>query len=348
MAATIRDANASSAETGAPANLLPDSIIWTPEIERLNRFVVGCLRMQLPGCAIAGGQRFGKTFALKFLAQLLAATYGHAIATVQWTIHAAGQRATTDKEFLQERLYETAPVAVNSAPAVLARRLINALVDLAAAAGSGHIIIMVDEAQNLDRAAYAHLIYIFNSLERANVRPFFLLVGQPELRDAPLIWRKDKAYQVVGRFFNQMYVFRGIDLGELEEVLDGFDEPLYENGPRVSASLLPHLEGQWSFGQWAPLFRETMAHIAAAHKLEGTITFPMQYLRSSLLNLMDHVCRSRIDPRLVQPVMVFRAVRNSGFMSALAYCVEQRDLQREEQPLFEDLGAADAAQGGAK
>lgn len=188
--------------------LLPDSVIWTPEIERLKRFVVGCIRMQLPGCAVSGGQRFGKTYALKYLEQMLEESLGHAIPAVQWSIRPQGTRVITDKSFIQQRMRQTQPMAIMSHhEAVLEGRLHTALVDLALNGGSRMLLIMIDEAQNLDRTGYAHLIFLFNSLEMQGVRPFFLLVGQPELKDAPKIWRQMAGYQVLGRFFNQMHVY---------------------------------------------------------------------------------------------------------------------------------------------
>lgn len=319
-------------------SLLPDTVIWTPEIERLNRFVVACIRMQSPGCAVSGGQRFGKTYALKYLAQLLPKTLGHSIPVVQWSIRPLGARSITDKSFIQQRMRQTQPLAIMSHhEVVLEGRLHNALADLALNAGCKMVLISIDEAQNLDRSAYAHLIYLFNSLEMLGVRPFFLLVGQPELKNAPEIWREMEGYQVLGRFFSQMHVYRGIRMGDIAEVLAAFDEELPEGG-RVSTNLMPQVLGtEWTFEQWAKPFREAMALIVAKHNLPEGLTLPMQYLRSSLLNLLDYTCRTRFDPRMVQSPLVLRAIHNSGFFSALAYCIEECSLQDAGGFSFDDL-----------
>jgi hypothetical protein len=304
--------------------LLPDSVIWTPEIERLKRFVVGCIRMQLPGCAVAGGQRFGKTYALKYLEQMLEESLGHTIPVVQWSIRPQGTRVITDKSFIQQRMRQTQPMAIMSHhEAVLECRLHTALVDLTLNGGSRMLLIMIDEAQNLDRTGYAHLIFLFNSLEMQGVRPFFLLVGQPELKDAPNIWRQMAGYQVLGRFFNQMHVYRGISMQDLAQVLAHFDEEM-PTGGRVSTHLMPQILGtEWTFAQWEKPFREAVGIIMVKHNLPQNLTLPMQYLRSSLLNLLDYTSKTRMDPRLVQAPLVLRAIRNSGFFSALAYCIEE-------------------------
>ncbi|MCW5648256.1 MAG: hypothetical protein KIS62_00775 [Ramlibacter sp.] len=311
-----------------PPTLLPESIVWTPEIERLNDFLVQSIRMQLSGCAVYGGQRFGKTTALKYLAQLLPKTLGYAVPWVSWSIRRRGSRDITDLAFLKQRMTQTQPLSLlHRDEAVLESRLHNALIDLGRSYGCRMVIISVDEAQNLDQTGYAHLIYAYNALESAGIRPFFLMVGQPELKHARKTFKEMQAYQVIGRFFCRMHVYRGIRRTEIAEVLAAFDEE-YPDGERVSSRLFEQVAGSdWTFAQWAPQFQEAIAHIVRAHNLPPELTLPMQYLRSSLLKVLIHCDAERTDPRLVHTATVLRAIRASGFLSSLAYCVEECELK---------------------
>lgn len=328
-----------------PVSLLPDSIVWTPEIERLCNFLVRCIRMQLSGCAVYGGQRFGKTQALAYVSELLPEVLGHAVPWVSWSIRPRVARDISDISFIQQRMLQTQPLAImHRNEALLESRLHNALIDMGRSYGCRMVIIAVDEAQNLDRSGYAHLIYAYNTLEHAGIRPFFILVGQPELKEVPKIYKEMQAYQVIGRFFCRGHVYRGIRPNQLGEVLAAFDEES-SDGSRVSTRVFAQVVGtDWTFAHWAPPFQEAIAHIVKMHNLPPELTLPMQHLRSSLLNLVDSCQSRRIDPRMVHTANVLRAIRRSGFLSSLAYCVEECQLK---DPEGDDTDDWDDLQGAA-
>lgn len=308
----------------SPGGLLPDTIVWTPEIERLNRFIIESLRMQSRGCAVMGQQCNGKSFATRYLMSLLPDSLGHTVAVVRWSIRAPGDRgARTERNFLQERMIQSGCTAIaHRDSAVLWRRLHAHLAELANSAGSRWIVIMVDEAQNLSFDEYNRLIHCFNSLEDLKVKPFFMLAGQPELANATASWKETNGMQVIGRFFTRTYWFRGISVDDVALVLDAFDEPAKVGG-RLSGELLPQVAGtDWTMAAWAPQYREALQTLMSKHQIVGGLHLPMQMLRSSLLLLLDRAMGKKMDPRRVSTTMVLEALQDTGFTSSLAYYVD--------------------------
>lgn len=309
---------------GPIGGLLPDSIIWTPEIERLNRFIIESIRMQSRGGAVMGQQCNGKSFATRYLTRLLPDSLGHTIAAVRWSIKPPGEKGSrTERAFLQERMIQSGCNSiVHRDVAVLWRRFCGHLAELAITAGSRWIVIMVDEAQNLSFDEYNRLIHCFNSLEDLKIKPFFLLVGQPELANTPASWKETNGMQVIGRFFTRTYWFRGICVDEIGQVLEAFDEP-GSDGARLSGALMPHVAGSdWHLGAWGTHYKEALQMLMVHHQITDGLRVPMQMLRSSLLLLLDRTIARKIDPRSISTVMVLKALRDTGFTSSLTYYVD--------------------------
>lgn len=312
--------------------LLPDTIVWTPEIERLNHFIIESLRMQSRGCAVMGQQCNGKSFATRYLMSLLPDSLGHTVAVVRWSIRAPGERSSrTERTFLQERMIQSGCTAVAHRDlAVLWRRLVAHLTELAIAAGSRWIVIMVDEAQNLSFEEYNRLIHCFNCLEDLKVKPFFMLAGQPELANATASWKETNGMQVIGRFFTRSYWFRGISLEDVGLVLDAFDEPGRAGG-RLGAELMPQVAGtDWTMAAWAPQYQEALQTLMLKHQIAGGLRLPMQMLRSSLLLVLDRAIASKLDPRTISTATVLQALQDTGFTSTLAYYVDPTFSAGEE------------------
>jgi hypothetical protein len=305
---------------GAPASgPLPERIVWTPEIERLNEFIVKSVRMQARGCAVMGQQTNGKSRAARFLVKLLPQTLGYSVAVVLWTIPQADKRYRKPRAWIQDRMIDSGCLAISHRDeVVLWHRLHAHLADMAIAAGSRWIVIIVDEAQNMLFSDYAHLITTFNKLELLNIKPFFMLIGQPELANAPAGWTEINGMQVIGRFFSRTYWFHGIAMEDIEHVLDSFDEPSrITPGARISADLMPQVLGtEWSIGRWAAAFIEALQILAGEHRVAGDICIPMQWLRSTLLLLLVEVTEAKLHPAHVSTAMVLEALRASEFFAS--------------------------------
>ena len=86
------------------AKLLGEWPVWTPEIETLAGAVCANLRMDLPGMAVYGFQRTGKTTACNYLLQVLSDTVGVPLGMVTWRIPGS---TSTEVNFLKERLLQS-------------------------------------------------------------------------------------------------------------------------------------------------------------------------------------------------------------------------------------------------
>ncbi|WP_428000710.1 ATP-binding protein [Acidovorax sp.] len=305
--------------------LLPDKIIWTPEIEKVNQFIIESMRMQSRGCAVMGQQCNGKSFATRYLMSLLPMSLGHRVAVVRWSIAGSGGRiARRERAFVQDRLIQSGCMAVaHRDVAILWRRFLMHLSEMAISAGSRSIVIMIDEAQNLQYEEYNWLIHCFNGLEDLNIRPFFMLVGQPELGNATESWKETNGMQVIGRFFTRRHWFYGIGIDDIEVVLDAFDEP-HEDGGFLSGQLMPQILGtEWRMSAWASLYKEAMEVLMVEHNIPEGLHLPMQMLRSSLLLVLNRVITEKKDPRQVSTASVLQALKDTGFTSSLAYYIKR-------------------------
>lgn len=319
------DPSSSSSVLAGP--LLPVNMtVWTPEIEQLCLDVAGSIRTQGRGCAVAGQQCNGKSAATRYLIQLLPETIGYPLGVVRWTI--SGERTSqTERNFIQECLIQSGCGAVAHRDiSVLRQRLYRHLADHAQATVSRQLIIIVDEAQNLQRKEYSHLIHCANSLEDLGVKPFFVLMGQPELGEMPKTWLEIDGMQVMGRFFSAQYRFRGIAPEDFRVVLDCFDVPAADGEERVSARLMPQIAGtNWTLGEWATAYGEAIAVLMNQQHITSQLRLPMQYFKCSLLTLLDRVVQARLDPRQVDVSAVLSALKEVGFMKCFSYYVEDEE-----------------------
>jgi hypothetical protein len=184
--------------------LLPNVIVWTPEIERLALQIAKWIRVDLPGGTVVGQQRNGKSKAMIYLGKVLAVILGYEIGFLRWTIPDQRTSRLSEREFTQEMMHQSECDRTQGRDlAVLRRRFHLHLTEIANACGSKRIVIVVDEAQNLCREHYGFIIHWFNMLEKNGVYPFLVLIGQPELENTTNTWSEANGMQVVGRFFRQ-------------------------------------------------------------------------------------------------------------------------------------------------
>lgn len=307
-----------------PGDILHNQTIWTPEIDRFAENVAGWIRMDLPGGAVCGYQRNGKSRACRYLIGGLPEILGYPIAVVYWTIPEQLESKKNEREFIQEMLQQSGcPKVVNKDLAVLRRRCYTHLCELAIGAGSRRIVIIIDEAQNLTRFQYAHLIHCYNSLEQFGVRPFFLLVGQPDLQNSVASWRESTGLQVIGRFFSREHRFLGISLDEFEEVLEAFDMPLEDGGRSTLDSVFPTEYAQgWSLNRLNDPFVEAFKAVLKQHNIVGTLRVPMQYFRSALLNLLYRARDNKFPLTQLDSARVFTAIQDTQFFNVMQYYVD--------------------------
>lgn len=316
------NANDKQSDPGGNIDPLENAIVWTPVIERLGKTVAGWLRMDSPGGLVSGKPRLGKSAACRYLAQTLPSIIAAPVAVVVWSI--PDNRVMRERDFIQERMLQSRCVAVMHRDiAVLRSRLYDRLAHLAAAAASKRVVIIVDEAQHLSADHYGYLIHCANELQDRCVRPFFLLVGQPELEDMARRWNENMLQQVHGRFHTHEFIFTGIASSELAKVLAQLDERVSPERPSPPEALLPvaYAEG-WRLSELAPQIGQALSAIATQHNIAGEILVPMQYLRSTVLAFFSRVVVQRLEPRTASAALMLNCLRDSGFMSVIGYYAE--------------------------
>lgn len=320
---TTNPSNPANATSLPPTDLLDNGAVWTPEIDRLLQAVAEQIRLDQPGMIVSGPQRSGKSRACDYLTAVLSDTLAYPVATVKWTI--PQEPFTTSRPFFQERMLQSGSRAIHHRDlAVIRDRFFNHLAELTTSGGAMRLVIVVDEAQNLERAEYALLVFIFNELERRRLRPFILLVGQPELNSIADQWMAAGAQQMVGRFSTRYHEYRGIRLDDLEQVLESFDDDSegVETCASYRTSPTAFADG-WRLKSLGPLMRDAIRQVAAAQNVQEEVYLPMQYLRSCLLAILYRIFQARLRPEVFTAADAIACVRSSNFAAVLQYYVQR-------------------------
>jgi hypothetical protein len=185
-------------------------------------------------------------------------------------------------------------------------------------------LIIIDEAQNLHRSQFGYLIFSFNALEQIGIYPFFLLVGQPELRNITATWDEAGGLQVIGRFFAREHLYRGVHPDDFEKVLEAFDQPEQDGGVPPLSITFPVLYGAgWRLKQLAPPYVEAVAMVMKAHNIDGGLRLPMQYFRASLLAILYRTLEDKFPLDQVTSAAVFSALQEAEFFGVLAHYVDK-------------------------
>ena len=304
-------------------DILDDSTVWTPEIERLVQAVVEQIRLDQPGMIVGGTQRNGKSRACSYLEAILSESVGYPVAICVWTM--SENAVASNRIFIQERMLQSGCDAVTHRDiAVLRNRLLVHLAERAAAIGAKRLVIFIDEAQFLAPDDYAALVFLFNGLERRGLRPFFLLVGQPELNQIADQWLTQDAQQMVGRFSTRIHEYLGIRLDDLERVLAGFDDE--QDGPDACAAFrtapAAYAEG-WRVEHLAPILRQAVRKVAAAQNVQEDVRLPMQYLRACLLSMLYRIVQRGMKPEAFPLAEAIDCVKASNFGRVLQFYVRK-------------------------
>jgi hypothetical protein len=175
-------------------------------------------------------------------------------------------------------------------------------------------------------------IHCDNSLRLRKIKPFFVLVGQPELRSTTSSWIKSSGYQVVGRFFARQHTYMGIALADVLQVVQGFDEPEGNGETATYARALPDAYAAgWRLSHVAPLLIEAIAGIAAKQNITSGVRVPMQNLRAMLLSILWHFIETKQNPAMFNGKTALNAVHDSGFPSVMDYYVNGGATAAQEE-----------------
>lgn len=308
------------------ADLLGNVVVWTPEIERLTQHMADWIALDLPGGSVYGPQRNGKTTAQTMVAQILPDVVGYPVAIFRWSIPDGCARS--ERDFCQERLKQSGyGVTAQRDSAVLRARLYDYMSQAADRLSTRRVVVMIDEAQNLYRVHYGYLIHCYNELERRGLKPFFLLVGQPEMRTAVSEYQGTEDQQIIGRFFVKNYPYLGIHPDDVAAVLTAFDTPVEQGELSVSERVLPaqHARG-WRLMHLAPVIKEAVSLLLRQHNIEEEMRLPMQYLRSTILALLGLMRDQHVDPQSINTAHALQALGKSGFTGVMTFYVASGSL----------------------
>lgn len=309
--------SASSSNTRGDLDLLGDDTVWTPEIERLVASVCVQMRMGFPGMAVFGQQRCGKSAACEYLRDTLSDAVGHPVRTFLWSI---AESTKTERDFIQQRLQDSDCAAViHRDIAMLRKRWYDHVKEATTMEGGRKAAIIIDEAQHLTRQQYHYLTHCDNQLRKGGIKPFFILVGQPELSNTTTAWKDANGYQVVGRFFTRQHRYLGIALADVCEVIKGFDEG---DALRSVGEVLPGaVASGWRPSQLGTHLVDALTILGTKHNILSGLRVPMQYLRAMLLSALWQFVDNTTDPRAFDLVMAVKAITESGFPSVMNYYV---------------------------
>lgn len=309
---------------------LPDGAIWTPEIERLGQQIARWIRIDTPGATVSGKMRIGKSVAVEYLSATLSSLVGYPVEVVIWEI--AENSSDRPREFAQERMTQSGFFAISHRDvSVLKNRFFPFLVQRCEAKGARRLIVIIDEAQHAERVHLGFLVEYFNRLTKEGLKPFFLLIGQPELGRDINLNGIGRDLQIIGRFRVNHYEFRGIALNELDEVLMEFDRPGPDGAPASLATFLPgpYASG-WRIADVAPALREALLLVMQQHNLREDMRIPMQYLRSTIAAYIHRLADSGENPANSSSALLIKCMRECGFLSVFSYYAEPKAGDEED------------------
>lgn len=293
-------------------DIFGDGEVLTPPIEAMVGSIVEWIHTGLPGNSVYGPRRAGKSFALKYMVSTLSDALGYPVLCVTWVFP---DEEIKPRHFLQIALEASGcEQIVHRDTEVLVKRMIASLADRMAMAHARRVIILVDEGQVLSMANFMQMGYLYNRFEKANLRPYFVTTGQPELLGIRQNWEAAKAHHITGRFFVQEHAFQCVAQADFETVFDCFDEPIVKDGPSPLAAVLPQAYASgWRLRNAAPAFRTALAATANVHKVQQEIPMPMSYLRMSLVALVRRMAAFPFRPDMVSEAMVLNCFNTCNF-----------------------------------
>lgn len=268
-----------------PADSLGNWAVWTPEIEHLASKILEWMGLDLPGGCVSGLQRCGKSWAVDYLAGSAEDYFGSKVLVSRFI----AQENLADREiaWVGEMLMQNGVIAQARTSARLKKRLLDWFHEMLQALAAQRVLLVIDEAQNLSRFHHGQLMYLYNLLEKERMRPFVLLIGQPELEAIAASYSTMNEVQVTGRFYERMHEFKGIGMEHVGQVLEGFEQASVIDGveqPCGLERLFPeYWRAGWRISAWAPSIVAAMIALAQQHSLPGVPRLPMMHLRALVI-----------------------------------------------------------------
>jgi hypothetical protein len=218
--------------------------IATPAIEEFHALITRCLRYRITGALIYGASRIGKTRAIEYLRLLLTETHSK---ITTYHVQAEHKPRHAEGPFLSNMLEAVGyPDPDRGSNTTKRFRLINKIKESCIRAGSGTVMIFVDEAQRYDGNEYEWLRDVHDHLDRLQIKLYTFLVGQQDLLSVKTNFQKAGQTQIVARLMVEELAFFGIrNAQDVATCLAGYGQTTFprESGWTFTRFYLPQAVG---------------------------------------------------------------------------------------------------------
>ena len=291
-------------------------VVPTPPITRLVQKAIRWVETHTTGGMIYGRQRYGKTYAVRYLvAELRERFPGMPI----FTLPCNDYENVTERAFLGDLLDAVEHALSDRGTAEVRRhRLIEYLHARAVGGGDNRVLLIADDAQLLGERQYKWLMNLHNALDKRGVSLIVFLVGQPELVTVRTALSQQHKNQIIGRFMVSSSTFRGLrSKAELRSTLTGYDEAEWPEGSGISytAHFLPRAwAGGWRLTALAEALWAACNAASLSAKQGAVKELPMQYVsRAVEALLLFGSDLDREDGPVFTTATLTKAVRHSGY-----------------------------------
>jgi len=312
-----------------------DYLIGTRVIDEAYEAIFRIVKTRSPGGIFVGPQRFGKSYAIKYLSYLLqqVSSIKPAVFCIFCKYHPS---AISDGRFYEEILVSLGHAYTKSGtPQDKSKRITEYLYEEVSSSPNKTLILFFDDAHRLSRHQYEWLIDIYNELDRLTIKPFFLFFGQPELSHMRNSFIQSHQKQIIGRFMSREHAFHGItnadDISVFLESFDGVhkgtDYPLFSGWCYTRYYFTNAYEEGWRFSALSQLIWEAFSLVRKKYSLTSDFEIPMQYLCTTLEFLYVNYSDLYSVPPVINKETIEQAIYNSGYIESELSFILTKDKQ---------------------
>ena len=184
-------------------------LITTRKLIELHKEIARWNMTGITGAIIYGYPRTGKTKAITYLAKAFESDAGNNIPVVLWDIT---DHTPTEKNFYGSILKAIGlpEPSQRDTALVLKTRIVNTLTVVASETEMRTIILLIDEASELNIKDFIWLMDLYNALMHNDVLLITYMFGTYKLKAIKENLKSIGESQIVGRFMTKEYIFKGI------------------------------------------------------------------------------------------------------------------------------------------
>lgn len=199
--------------------------IGTIALDELYTILCLCIETGSKSVAVAGPTGAGKSSAIQRFSLEFKRTYVNIPVIIYNTLNF---QATTVRGFFIHFLEALGHAVLSGETGKLRSRVVNFIIDLARQAGTSMVILMVDEAQNMDAEDVDFLKDVFNELQKARVRLVTFMFGElPRFSGTVESWSDS----VRARFVAHRALLRSVrNVGDVQRILHEIDVATFSVG----------------------------------------------------------------------------------------------------------------------